>query len=335
MNQQYTTLVIQSFGRETEYNRAILTILSYYAHTSLPIEKTRVLLFTDKPMYFSAYLNNLPVDYVLLTASKIKQMRGNIDFLHRMKIALIEEAFESIEGPMLYADSDTFFIADPTPLMQQVSEEKAFMHLWEYRFESMRNLPLPAGETFRAFLNLIENNKFKLADGTQISVSPDQVSWNAGVMLFHPDHARFIPDVYALTDQFYPDTKNHAAEQYAFSIVLQNNTTLQPCDQVIYHYWYRVKKQIVDLFLAEQLSDAWSSLPLSQKLRKVEEWSKLLPDYFDKHILTIRDNAIQAFNDNHHIRGYVYALKAILQSPFDKAFLKDVIYHTKRRFSNK
>jgi hypothetical protein len=87
-------LVIQSFGRDNEYRRAILTILSFYAHSSLKREETKVLLFTDMPAYFSTFLEGLPVEYVLLTPEKIKSMRGEIDFLHRMKIAVIEEAFK-------------------------------------------------------------------------------------------------------------------------------------------------------------------------------------------------------------------------------------------------
>src|SRR5687768_13054444 len=107
------TLVLQSFGKENEYKRAVLTIMSFYTHYSLPADKSKVLLFTDNPGYFENYFEGLPVSYILLTPEKIKQMRGEIDFLHRMKIALIEEAFTLINGPLFYTDSDCFFIADP------------------------------------------------------------------------------------------------------------------------------------------------------------------------------------------------------------------------------
>src|SRR5689334_14514320 len=111
-----TNLVLQSFGRENEYKRAILTIWSYFACSTAPLPASRVLLFTDNPGYFTAWFGGLPVSYVHLTPEKIKQMRGSIDFLHRMKIALIEESFQTLEGNILYADSDTFFTADPEPL---------------------------------------------------------------------------------------------------------------------------------------------------------------------------------------------------------------------------
>lgn len=330
-----TTLVLQSFGNEVEYSRALFTIYSYYAHTSLSQNDTRVILFTDNPDYFLQYVQGLPVDYVLLTPEKIKQMRGQIDFLHRMKIALIAEAFEMIQGPLLYVDSDTFFIADPTSLTQQLSPGRAFMHVLEYKFESMRTLALPGGETFHAFVRLTENEEFTLAKGNRIEVSPAQVSWNAGAMFFHPDHAQFIPDVYALTDQFYPPTKNHASEQYAFSVIMQNNTELLPCNSVIYHYWYRVKKKVVDLFLEEKLNKDWANKSLKEKLQQVKIWCDLLPSHFEKHLLTVQDNAIQALNDDRFSEGYRFALKALSKKPSDKSFIRNILYHTKRRIIGK
>jgi len=324
-------IVIQSFGRENEYKRAILTILSFYTHCSVPADQTRVLLFTDRPEYFSSYLAGLPVDFILLTPEKIVDMRGKIDFLHRMKIAVIEEAFNKTEGNILYADSDTFFIADPGYLINQLEPGKSFMHLWEYRFEEMRHLPLPAAKTLLAFLNLVEAKTFYRANGQELKVTVQDVSWNAGVMMFHPSHQRFLPDVYALTEQFYPGTMNHASEQYAFSIVLQRDTEISPCDKVVYHYWYRVKKQIVDLFLEEKLHSEWSQKPLDEKLAEVEQWTAKLPRLFITHILTIRDDAIQAFNDHKLAEGYRHALQAIIKAPFDKTFLKDVLYHTKKK----
>jgi hypothetical protein len=329
-----TNLVLQSFGRENEYLRAILTVLSYYSYTSLPLSQTRVLLFTDHPDYFAPFFDQLPVDYILLTPEKIKEMRGGIDFLHRMKIALIDEAFDRAQGNILYADSDTFFIADPTPLMDKLSEDQCFMHLWEYRFEELRDQPLPAGKTFQDFLTLIENKNFWLADGRQIKVDPQNVSWNAGVMFFHHSHVRFIADVYSLTDQFYPPTLNHASEQYAFSVVLQNSIKVQSCEKVIYHYWYRIKKQIVDDYLKKKLSIAWKEKPILEKLNDIKRWTQVLPKYFDHHVLTYQDHAIQAFNNNEFWDGYQWTFKSLMKDPFKaKRFLKDVFYHTRRYLS--
>jgi hypothetical protein len=210
------------------------------------------------------------------------------------------------------------------------------MHVWEYAFESIKDMPLPAGETFHAYLDKISCGPLKLADGSEINVTPDLSSWNAGVMLLHRSHAAWLPDVYALTEQTYPETKNHASEQYAFSILLQTRTELRPCDDVVYHYWYRIKKQIIDEFLGTELNENWAKKPLKDKIAIVKNWIQVLPKYFDNHVFTLRDNAIQTLNENKYSAGYKWAVKALVKQPLgDKTFIKDVLYHLKRQLTGK
>jgi hypothetical protein len=326
-------LVIQSFGKETEYKRAILTILSFYAHTTVETGETKVFLFTDKPDFFTFYLSGLPIEFVLLTAEKIKQMRGEIDFLHRMKIAVIEEAFALSGGAVLYADSDTFFIHDTAPVIEGLSERKAFMHLPEYTFQKEVE---DETRTYKNFYALINRQDFTLTNGSRLTVTPEHWSWNAGVMMFHPSHARFIPDVYALTAQFYSGSQSHASEQYAFSLVLQESIQLEACNNVVYHYWYRIKKQIVDHFLNARLTKTWSVSATESKLADVKAWTALLPGVFENHVWMTRDHAIQAFNKNKFSEGYRWASKAFFQKPFNSGrLLKDTLYHLKRQIMHK
>jgi hypothetical protein len=255
-------------------------------------------------------------------------MRGEINFLHRMKIAMIEEAFQLSNANLLYFDSDTFFTSDPSVYLSSLSPENSFMHLFEYNFSALKNTSFEEGYKF---YNLISNQKFELSNCLAFEVRADHASWNAGVMMLHLSHARFIKDVYALTNQFYPKTKNHASEQFAFSILLQENTHLQSCASVIYHYWYKVKKIIIDLFL-EQNIPALSSLVLDQRLASVKSYTQTLPHYLDKHILMAKDNAIQAFNDQEFSKGVYWTIKAIGKGAYsDSIFIKDILYHIKAK----
>lgn len=326
-------LVVQSFGKESELRRAALAVLSFFAQSTTDIKEVRVVIFTDNKAFFDEYLSGLPLHFVLLTPEKVRAMRGKIDFLHRMKIAMIEEVFQSFSGNLLYFDSDTFFIGDPMPLVRQLSPDRSFMHVHEYVFEEMKYFPLPGGATFQAYYELIANTSFLLADGTEYKISTGLSSWNAGVMMFHESHKRFIPDVYALTEQTYPLTKNHASEQYAFSILLQTRTALSACEPVIYHYWYRIKKQIVDEFLVSKMTGL-KGKSLEVRIATAKEWTDLLPGYFQRHVLTLRDNAIQEFNENRFFKGYAWAAKAMMKQPLgDKTFVKDVLYHFKRQIT--
>ena len=327
-------LVVQSFGNEKEYRRAVLTVISYYAFCS-PSNAMKTLLFTDRPSYFEAVLKDFPVEFILLSEEKIQQMRGKIDFLHRMKIALIEEAFQKSDDSLLYADSDTFFTTDPMPLFHTLSPAKALMHVYEYAFESLKTWTLFGGETNQKFYNLILNHKLMLADGSDFIIRPEHASWNAGVMMLDREHAAYIPDIYKLTDQIFPTTGNHASEQFAFSVILQTRTKLEPCESVIYHYWYRVMKRVADEFLAKKITSQWAKLPADKKMAEVKRWTQILPRLFDHHVLMLKDNAIQAFNIDDFRAGYRFALRAFFKQPFDLTFLKHVAYHTRRNLSMK
>ncbi len=322
-------LVVQSFGKESEYRRAILTVLSYYAYCS-PEEAHQTFLFTDNPAYFKAFLKGFPIRFFLLTPNKIRNMRGDIDFLHRMKIALIEESFQCSTETLLYSDSDAFFVRDPSSLEKKTSSQLMFMHLCEYRFDKLQELKLPAGAPFHAFVTCITENKFLMPNGSVLKVSKDQYSWNAGVMVLDPSVMKLLPDVFLLTDYFFKATRNHASEQYAFSVVLQNNMEIQSCEDYIYHYWYRTKKEIMDLFLKKRLTVKWGQLSLAQKKSQILAWTKILPAHFDRHVLMLRDNAIQAFHNNEFERGFGFARKAIIKDPLNFTFIMDVLYHTKR-----
>ena len=117
--------------------------------------------------------------------------------------------------------------------------------------------------------------------------------------------------------------------------MLQTQTELKPCEEVIYHYWYRTKKQITDHFLDKELA-ALKEASLEKKLDTVRTWTKELPALFLKHEFMLRDNAIQAFNENRFREGYRWTFRALTKAPFsDKDFVRDVLYHTKRFVSKK
>jgi hypothetical protein len=220
-------------------------------------------------------------------------------------------------------------LKDPTEKMNQVSPDISFMHLPEYSFDSMRNWRLPAGVPFRAFINHISKTLFQMPDGSLMKVDTSNFSWNAGVMMLHLSHKKFIPEVYTITEECYPHTNNHAVEQYAFSIVLQNHTTVYRCDDVSYHYWYRIKKRLTDPFLQREVAK-FHTISISSCFDHIRKTTRDLPKYIENHSLYLKDVSIQSFNEDDFLKGYKYAIRAWLKDPSDGAFIRDVLYHTKR-----
>jgi hypothetical protein len=327
-------LVIQSYGAENEYKRAVFTIWSFYAQSTIQFESTTVTLFTDNPEYFKPFLQSLPIRYVALTPDKLKRMRGEIDFVHRVKIAAIEEAFDISEQNVLYVDSDTFFISDPAIYIGQISSTQSFMHVNEYKFIDMMEFKLPAGKIFRDFYVFTQRNNFYLTDGSPIKIFPEQISWNAGVILLHRDHRKLLKEVYALTEAFYPETKNHGCEQYAFSVIMDHHTSLAPCEEMIYHYWNPIKKIIADKFFKNRINDKWSSLAPGAKRKSVKIWAQKLPSVFEHDVLMLRTRSMHAFQNENYGIGYYYALRSF-KNPFSFKFIKNTLYYTKRFFFNR
>lgn len=327
-------ILAQCFGLEREYRRCLFMLLSLLAHVGKT--NVRIILFTDNIEYFKLKLpSNLNINYELLTPERIKEMRGKSNFLHRMKIAIIEHTFLNYDGKILYADSDSFFINNPDELLHKISEQNSSMHIAEYQYKSLLDLRRPAGNTFIEFAELIRDNDFTLSNQLKVKYSLEMFSWNAGVMAFHPKHIKLINDVYALTEQFYLPTKNHASEQYAFSILLQQNTNIIPSYKYNYHYWNRVEKEIMDSFLEKLFTNNFFVQDFDDILDIVKKHSILLPKFIKNHKLKLQDNAVQHFCENNYPIAYLFSIKALLKGAlFDLKFIKHILYHTKRMILN-
>ncbi len=194
----------------------------------------------------------------------------------------------------------------------------------------MKDFPLPSGIFAHRFYNLINEKYFKLFNGEEFKVDQNYFSWNAGAMFLPKISSKFLPDVYSLTDQFYPPTQNHAAEQFAFSVIFQKKFDVRACNHVIHHYWYRIDKQIMDCWLNKKININWAIKSEEEKLEFIKQNTKQLPNRIRKNILTKRDKAIQYFHEKKYLIGYKYSFQAILKSPFNKKFIYDILYHTKQ-----
>ena len=128
-------LTTMAFGRTSEYKRAILAILSAYALLSVAKECLLVVFYTDNPLYFSNWFHGLNVQIHELNESKIKALCGKLDFIHNIKIGIIDETLAKFpNNSILYIDADTFFIADPIIAFKRINFQTSCMYAHEYQF---------------------------------------------------------------------------------------------------------------------------------------------------------------------------------------------------------
>lgn len=196
------------------------------------VETICVVLYTDNPLYFKNELeafSNAITEHI--TAKQITAWRGEINFVHRVKIKVLQHFFSKYNGSVLYCDTDTYCIQSPATLFANIDNGAFYMHTNEGYIKPTGNLVIKKWHHFLANNNIQINNK-KVANIESISM------WNAGVIGIGSQYASLLAEVLAITDSIYPLLPRHTVEQFAFSYVFQNTCTILPADNFIFHYWY-------------------------------------------------------------------------------------------------
>lgn len=328
-------LIILSYGREIEYKRAILAILSFWAWYSGKRSEVRTIIYTDNPQAFAPYLADLQVEYQLLTPAKIQLLKGEHNYLHRLKAVIIEEFFANHPSDdLLFVDSDTFFISDPHQLLQSFSVGKSYMHLLEYSFEDCvkRYASYNKEELPLSFIRLIESRTFEVQNKEE-RFNRQQYIWNSGVLGLTKETSALMQDVLYLIDEFYSNTSWIISEQLAFSLILQTKTELLPSDKYVFHYWGQRQKVLVDSMLTKILTSDFISLGLADKLNFFKEFTIKKQEVI--RIDKIKEHSINAFSTNRILSGFKHALNAAVQSPLDVQFMKELFLVFRRKINFK
>jgi hypothetical protein len=248
-----TNLIYLSYGNEFEYRRTLFSVLSFFSWCEAAVDSTRIIIYTDKPDFFRPYLFDKMLEFYFLSPALLEQMKGKDHFIHRIKVSIIDLAFQNYPNEnQLFIDSDTFFTADATQLINEIRPGRSIMHVREYAIEESLDMfaSYNQGQFPKAFMQYITNRAFKVGK-EMISFSNRDFSWNSGVLGLHKDFAIYMADVLNLTDRFYGHSSWFISEQLAFSFILQRKTEIQAADAYIYHYWGKRQKNLIDMMLVD------------------------------------------------------------------------------------
>lgn len=317
--------VVLSYGRKSEYHRALFAIFSFWSWYSGRPDTVQTILYTDAPEFFEPYLRGLPVVYVPLTPERLADMCGPDHYVHRVKVTLVEEAFRSYpKHDILYSDTDAFFVRDPASLLQEFTPGVSFLHQPEYLlseavavFASYGQAQFPS-----RFLELLQSKTFLIA-GKQVQLLTNQPAWNSGVIGLSNAAAPLLPDIGALTDELYAYSRWFTTEQLAFTLVLQHQTTLLPCDQYVFHYWGKRQKVFVDGLLRALLTEGFRQSGLSDKLERVKHLTQLWQNRIE--LDRLQEGSIYAFNNQQVKAGLKYTLKALLKGRPSAYYVKRLL----------
>ena len=257
---QHRYILFQAYGSEgilQECKIALMQLLKYNNAGSFS-----VVLYTDNQDFFKPILQQFKYHEIIqLSSEKQKQWRGAIDFVFRIKIEMIIHFFETHSGAMLYFDTDTYCKTSITPIFDEIENGSILMHTYEGNLDNTRNI------TFKKWRRFLKENIVSY-DNKPITKTDKIQMWNAGVLGFSDRYVPELKDVLKLTDEIYPWFPNHTVEQFAFSFIFQNTTTIKPADQIIYHYWnLKEYKALLEYFFEK--NHALSLLQQNDKLQYI------------------------------------------------------------------
>lgn len=259
-------LIYLACGHRNVHVQALYAAYSALAWQAAPELKAHV--YTDAPGFFQPLADHIQVRE--LTAEKLRAWRGPGDYPFRIKIAaLAEAASEHAEERVLFADSDTFFIADFAPVFARIGPGSAVLHRREYAVLAHRTGQL------QRFRKRMSRFHFR---GSAIDLNADM--WNSGAIGLHPSQFHLLHTVLAFIDAISPHYKKQLVEQYAVAYFLQKNARVHACDDVLFHYWAQKPEYQVEI---EPRLLRWNSMPLESALAELRAQAIVLPPYQPRH----------------------------------------------------
>jgi len=245
-------IIFLCYGNERVFHEcayALLSLSRLYPQGDL---NAQICIYTDNPGWFRAFKGcPLPLNYRELDSAKIKKWRGEIDFVHRVKIEVLKDFTKSKSGNILYTDTDVVFTHRIEKILHDIRAGKRYMHIMEGRISDKEN------PVFKKLNNYLESGDVKLNGKPMNNMS----MWNAGVLGFNTEHSHVLDDVLAFTDKEYPKFRKHIVEQFAFSAYFQGPDNIKIASPCIFHYWnLKEAGQVLASFFSYFKNKNWDEL---------------------------------------------------------------------------
>lgn len=224
------TLIYQAYGSDDIKNELLFSLVSLLPFASE--NQYLVKIYTDDAAYFDRpFLADLRIQFEPLDQSRIVDWQGEDQFVHRLKIKLIQDFIENGGTEGLYLDTDTIFTTSPGQLFDEIHHGTFWMHTSEGPLFPSK-VPL-----FQKIAKFIKNNPDNIAGLPYASEILQMKMFNAGLIGFDYRLGNEIGKVLQLNDGLYELYAKHIMEQLAFSLVLAKNFEVKQAKSYVFHYW--------------------------------------------------------------------------------------------------
>ncbi|MCD6012095.1 MAG: hypothetical protein K0Q79_1957 [Flavipsychrobacter sp.] len=246
-------IVFLCYGYERVFHECAYALLSLSRiHKIEELKNTEIWIYTDKPEWFKEFKDcPLPLNYRQVDEATIKNLRGTIDFVHRVKIEVLKDITCTKEGNILYVDTDVVFANRIEKIFEDIAAGKLYMHIRESKVSDKANPILCK------LSNYIEGAQLKL-NGKPLN---EMDMWNAGVLGFNTRHKQILEEVLTFTDREYPKFPKHVVEQFAFSVYFQDKDDIKAASPYLFHYWnLKEAGSVLSSFFHHFKNKSWQEL---------------------------------------------------------------------------
>lgn len=224
-------LVYSVFGNENFYNEVLYSILSYLKFHKE--DENLIIILTDNADFFKKRISN-NIIYHELNEEKIKLWKGKHNFVHRVKVKVIQDVVSKYEGNFLYLDSDTYFIKNCSEIFENINSNAIYFDKCEGKLIDNKG---GIARKMKAFLK--NESEFKIPSlNESLKIDSDFTVWNAGVIGFNSSYSNQLKMVEELVDVLYSKNQLFVMEQISFNYFFQRKTKPLESKNHIHHYWY-------------------------------------------------------------------------------------------------
>jgi hypothetical protein len=221
-------IVFLCYGNERVFHECMYALLSFSRlYTAAELSNIQIWIYTDDAARFRSFRNcPLPLFYREVDKGIIKQWRGKIDFVHRVKVEMLKDFTREWNGNIIYVDTDVVFTNRIDKMFHDIKEGKLYMHTMEGIVNRSKN------PVFRKLSKYLGSTRE--LNGKHLN---EMAMWNAGVLGFNTKYSYLLDEVLAFTDSEYPNFSKHIVEQFACSVYFQQTAVVKAAAPYIFHYW--------------------------------------------------------------------------------------------------
>ncbi|HQC06143.1 MAG TPA: hypothetical protein PK067_03870 [Kaistella chaponensis] len=247
------------FGNNMEHYQQVY--FSIYTAFACKNNEDRIIVITEEPTLFNSFDDHIKI--IPINRDVIKEWEGKYHFFWRVKIKALQLIAQKYPlDSILYLDGDTFFYENMNILREGLKNGQNFMHLKEGKLSEL------SSKTEKLMWQQMKGKSYH-----HIKIDENAAMWNAGLIGISTQHFDCLELTLGINDAMCADhVTRRLIEQFAFSLGLNEYSTLQPADQIVGHYWGNKTQwnTIIDHFLKECFMKNYSFVQIVQQVKEID-----------------------------------------------------------------